>query len=122
MAMHLINDNKPHEFTAEEHRMGGVASGKARRRKRSLKQIGDMIGQLPIKNPGNLQMLKDAGIESEDAIYDVGMIFNLSLRAQKGDPRAVELLSKLRGQLTEHIETIDLTPPVPLSPRKRRKK
>lgn len=99
---------------------GGIASGKARRERKTLAQIGDMIGGLDIKSPKNRIILKQAGIEDEDMINDVGMMFRLNLKAQSGDPRAIELLSKLRGQFKEHIETMVLEPPKPLSPRRKK--
>lgn len=102
-------------------RMGGIASGKSRRERKTLAQIGDMIGGLDIKSPKNRAILKQAGIEDEDMINDVGMMFRLNLKAQAGDPRAIELLSKLRGQFKEQIETTVLEPPKPLSPRKQKK-
>lgn len=101
-------------------RMGGIASGKARRQKKTLAQIGDMIGGLAIKSDGTKKLLREAGIEDEDMINDVAMMYRLNLKAKTGDPRAIELLSKLRGQFTEHIETTVLEPPVPLSPRKKK--
>lgn len=101
--------------------MGGIASGKARRERKTLAQIGDMIGGLDIKSPKNRARLKAAGIEDEDMINDVGMMFRLNLKAQAGDPRAIELLSKLRGQFKEQVETTILEPPKPLSPRKQKK-
>lgn len=101
--------------------MGGVASGKARRQKKTLAQIGDMIGGLDIKNGKNREILRQAGIDDDDMINDVAMMYRLELKAQTGDPRAIELLAKLRGQLKDQIETIDLTPPKPLSPRKAKK-
>lgn len=101
--------------------MGGIASGKARRERKTLAQIGDMIGGLDIKSPKNRAILKQAGIEDEDMINDVGMMFRLNLKAQAGDPRAIELLSKLRGQFKEQVETTVLEPPKPLSPRKQKK-
>lgn len=117
------SQRSPEELRAMT-RKGGIASGVARRKKRArrtLAQIGDMIGGLDIKSPKNRAILKQAGIEDEDMINDVGMMFRLNLKAQAGDPRAIELLSKLRGQFKEQVETTVLEPPKPLSPRKQRK-
>ena len=91
------------EEAREIGRKGGIASGKARREKKTLAQIGDMIGALDIKSEKNRAILRDAGIDDEDMINDVGMMFRLNLRAQQGDPRAIELLSKLRGQFKEQV-------------------
>ena len=88
-----------YKLSVEEAKKGGINSGIARRQKKTLAQIGDMIGNLDIKSEKNRAILKDAGINDEDMINDVGMLFRLNLKAQQGDPKAIELLAKLRGQL-----------------------
>ena len=95
----LLNNNPKHDLTVEEARRGGKKSVEVRRQKKTLAQIGDMIGNLDIKSEKNRAILKDAGINDEDMINDVGMLFRLNLKAQQGDPKAIELLAKLRGQL-----------------------
>lgn len=98
---------------------GGIASGVARRQKKTLKQIGEMIGGLNIKSEKNRAIMREAGIQDEDMINDVGMMFRLNLKAQQGDTKAIELLAKLRGQLKEQIsaEVADVTPLVDLTKR-----
>lgn len=110
-----------HKLTVEEASKGGIASGKARRQKRTLAQIGDMIGSLDIKSEKNKAIMREAGITDEDMINDVGMMFRLNLKAQSGDTKAIELLSKLRGQFKEQIsaEVSDVTPLVDLTKRKK---
>lgn len=76
----------------------------SRRKKKSLAQIGEMIGSLDIKSEKNREILKQAGIADEDMINDVGMIFRLNQKAQSGDTRAIELLAKLRGQFKDRVE------------------
>ena len=100
-------------------RLGGIASGVAKREKKTLKQIGDMIGNLDIKSEKNREIMRKAGIADDDMINDVGMMFRLNLKAQNGDTKAIELLSKLRGQLKEQIqaEVADVTPLVDLTKR-----
>lgn len=106
-----------HKLTVEEASKGGIASGKAKRARKTLKQIGDMIGELDIKTPESKALLKSAGIEDEDMIQDVGMLFQLNLNAQKGDPKSIELLAKLRGQLKDQIsaEVVEYKPIVDLT-------
>lgn len=82
-------------------KQGGIASGVARRNKKTLAQIGEMIGSLDIKSEKNRAILKDAGIADEDMVNDVGMIYRLNLKAQQGDTKAIELLAKLRGELKQ---------------------
>lgn len=110
-------------LTAEEQRkiasQGGKASGIARRQKKTLKEIGDMIGSLKVTSEKNKEIMRQAGIEDEDMINDVGAMFRLNLKAQSGDTKAMELLAKLRGQLKEQIsaEVADVTPLVDLTKR-----
>lgn len=115
----IPNSQRTPEELREITRKGGIASGVARRQKKTLKQIGDMIGGLDIKSEKNRAILRDAGINDDDMINDVGMMFRLNLKAQNGDTKAIELLSKLRGQLKEQIqaEVADVTPLVDLTKR-----
>ena len=108
-----------YKLTLEEQKKGGIASGKARRKRKTLREIGDMIGGLDIKSEKNRAIMRNAGITDEDMINDVGMMFRLNLKAQQGDTKSIELLSKLRGQLKEQIsaEVADVTPLVDLTNR-----
>lgn len=117
----IPNSQRTPEELREITRKGGIASGKARRQKKTLAQIGDMIGSLNIKSEKNRAILRDAGITDEDMINDVGMMFRLNLKAQQGDTRAIELLSKLRGQFKEQIaaEVAEVKPLVDLTKRKK---
>lgn len=110
-----------HKLTVDEQSKGGIASGKARRRLKSLREIGDMIGALDIKSEKVRSILRDAGIADEDMINDVGMMFRLNLKAQQGDTKASELLAKLRGQFKEQIaaEVSEVKPLVDLTKRKK---
>ena len=93
-----------HKLTVEEASKGGKASGQVRRQKKTLAQIGDMIGALEIKSEKNREIMRKAGINDEDMINDVGMMFRLNLKAQRGDTKAFELLAKLRGQFKEQVQ------------------
>lgn len=117
----IPNSQRTPEELREITRKGGIASGKARRQRKTLAQIGDMIGGLNIKSEKNRAILRDAGITDEDMINDVGMMFRLNLKAQQGDTRAIELLSKLRGQFKEQIsaEVAEVKPLVDLTKRKK---
>lgn len=105
----------------EKGRAGGIKSGEVRRQRKTLAQIGDMIGNLDIKSEKNRAILRDAGIDDEDMINDVGMLFRLNLKAQQGDTRAIELLAKLRGQFKEQIqaEVAEVKPLVDLTKRRK---
>lgn len=111
-----------HKLTVEEASKGGKKSGEVRRKRKTLAEIGDMIGGLKITSEKNREIMRQAGITDEEMINDTGMLFRLNLNAQKGDPKAIELLSKLRGQFKEQhtVETIE--PPAPLYDARKKKK
>ena len=115
------SDPKGHKLTVEEQSMGGKASGKARRQRKTLREIGDMIGGLDVMSEKNRDVMKKAGISDEDMIRDVEAMFILSTKASNGDPRAMELMAKLRGQLKEQqsIEVAEVKPLVDLTQRKK---
>lgn len=100
-------------------KLGGEASGKSRRQKRTLREIGDLIGGLDIKSEKAKKIMMDAGLEDTDMINDVGMMFRLNLKAQSGDTKSIELLAKLRGQLKEQqqVEVAEIKPLVDLTKR-----
>ncbi len=102
-------------------RQGGKASGEARRRKKSLKELGDMIGSLKVKSEKNKAIMREAGIEDEDMIRDTAMLFMLEAKAEKGDTNAIALIAKIRGQLKEQVqaEVAEVKPLVDLTKRKK---
>jgi hypothetical protein len=111
--------------TATEQReiakQGGIASGAARRQRKTLAQIGDMIGGLAVNSEKNRAIMRQAGISDEDMVRDVEAMFRLSIKASSGDTRAIELLAKLRGQFKEvqSVEVAEVKPLVDLTKRKK---
>lgn len=109
------------EKAREIGKLGGIASGEAKRKKKTLKELGDMIGGLGIKDVKVRELLAQAGIEEEDMVRDAGMMFTLAIKAGKGDTRSAELIAKIRGQLKEQqsIEVAEVKPLVDLTARKK---
>ena len=114
-------DKRTEDEQREIARAGGIASGEARRKKKTLKEIGDMIGALYIKDEKVRGLLAKAGIKDEDMVRDAGMMFTLAIKASKGDVRSAELLAKIRGQLKEQqsIEVAEVKPLIDLTARKK---
>lgn len=82
----------------ENGRKGGKASGKARRRKRSLKDAADLFLSLPVSDRRRWNKLSRAGVEPEDIDNQMAIIVGLSLEAAKGDTKAAKLLFDLLGE------------------------
>lgn len=120
-----ISEHNFKKLTTEEQReiarKGGKASVEARRQKKTLKEIGDMIGSLKLTNEEKIKVMKKAGIADEYLIKDVAAMYKLASRAESGDVRAIEVLAKLRGQFKEQIsaEVAEVRPLVDLTGRKK---
>ena len=86
------------EERREIARAGGIASGEARRRNRTLRQIAEMLSdkQIPMKDgAGNIEMVT----------YDVAMIHSQYQKAiQNKDTKAAEYISKLLGEIVDKHE------------------
>lgn len=117
----IPNSQRSPQEVRENGRKGGIKSGQVRRQKKTLAQIGDMIGSLGIVSEESKQLMRQAGIKDDDLINDTGMMFQLNLKAQQGDTKAAELLAKLRGQFKEQIaaEVAEVKPLVDLTKRKK---
>lgn len=89
----LIPANKR---TKDEHReiakKGGIASGKARRKKANLKKAFETILQAEVASPNVKKQLEDLGFESTN---EMALAMVMMQKAMKGNVRAFEQISKL---------------------------
>lgn len=118
----LKNGNPSHTLTTEEQRAGGKKSGEVRARNRTFKDILEQLGRMSTTNNANRKIMASNGVPDNEMTNDMAKMFRLEQKAQSGDLRALELLAKLRKQLTDQVEFNDITPPQPLSPRKAKEK
>lgn len=101
------------ERTKEEQRRiataGGKASGIARAKKRTMREIAEMVATMEVKDPKMLAALHAAGfqdpISNDDAAF-----FGLVRKAQSGDPAAMKLLAEMRGQYSTRVEVEPVQP------------
>lgn len=90
------------EEQREIARMGGKASGIARRKKRTMQETLRFIATMPMKQ-GNVDSLDDLGTigkASKGANLTAGDQLGIKLfkKAEKGDIKAMELFFKLLGE------------------------
>lgn len=74
---------------------GGIASGAARRRKRSLKEAADVYLSLPVADRRRWNKLARRCIDPEDIDNQMAMIVGLTEAATAGDARAATVIVKL---------------------------
>lgn len=95
IAGHKYTSDQNREEASKNGKKGGVASGKARREKRSLKEA--LLGLL------NDTYQNKKGETASG--YEI-MMLGLFKRAQDGDPKAVKLVAELIG---EYKQSVDVT-------------
>lgn len=97
----LIPFNKRTESEQREiAQKGGIASGAARRRKRSMRQAADYYLSLPETDRRTVnKMLRDQ-IEPEDVDNQMAVIVGIAEQAKRGNPQAATVLLKMLGEET----------------------
>lgn len=85
----------------ENGRKGGVASGAARRRKRSLKEAADLFLSLPVTDTKTYNKMVRAGVEPEDIDYQMAVVIGMTTKAIKGDAKAAKVLIEMLGGTRE---------------------
>lgn len=88
-----------HALTVGEQSAGGKASGVARRNRKRVREVADVLLALPISK-GDVTDLEQLQTISEDTNTDVitGITIQLIKQALDGDLRAVQLLFTLTGE------------------------
>ena len=89
---------KSTEEAREKGRAGGIASGKARRRKRAMREAADLFLSLPVTDRRKLKKLKAKELDKDDIDQQMAMIAGLVEAAQNGDAACANVIVKLLGE------------------------
>lgn len=91
----LIPMDKRSEKEARElGQKGGIASGEARRRKKSLREAADLYLSLPVADRRRLNKLVRRGVDKDDVDNQMAMIAGLTDAAVKGDAKAAKVIDR----------------------------
>ena len=88
----IPNSERTPEELREMTRKGGIASGKARRKKADLKKAFETILKADVSSDKTKQQLEGLGFE---ATNEMALAMVMMQKAMKGDVRAFEQISKL---------------------------
>lgn len=91
-------DQRTESEARELGKLGGKASGAARRRKRALKEAADLYLSLPVSDKRRWNALARKGLDPEDVDNQMAMIVGLTDAAAGGDARAGRLLVDILGE------------------------
>lgn len=102
----MANEQNLIPFTCEQSReeaerngrKGGIESGKARRRKRSLKEAADLFLSLPVNDDKTYNKMVIAGIDPEDIDYQMAVVVGTTVEAMGGNAQAAKLLADIVGK------------------------
>lgn len=109
------------EKAREIGKKGGIASGKAKKAKKSREERIEFIFNLAVKNPSVIKKMKSMGIDVTEMDNETAMDCQMVLEALAGNVNAWNSLKNERyGMKTQKVEQTNIEPPKPLSPRKQK--
>lgn len=85
----------------EKGRKGGIASGKARREKKAMKDIVEIVLQMPLQNgkKTSVESIKNlASAKGQNISVQEALVLKLTQKALSGDIKALRLLLEMAGQ------------------------
>ena len=82
----------------ERGRLGGVASGKARREKKTIREAFALLKDLPLDNEKLREKLKKAGVTNDDMTYGAAMAYMTVINGMKGNPSFMRLAFEMLGE------------------------
>lgn len=92
------------EQAKENGRKGGVASGEARRAKKTMRDTARNLMEMQVVGEVNRRNLSSFGIKEEDQNYSTAIVVRLMQKALvEGDTHAVRLLGELSGEFSTEV-------------------
>ena len=93
-------DERTESEQREIAQKGGIASGAARRRKRSMRQAADYYLSLPETDRRRVNAMLRDGIDPEDIDNQMAVVMGIAAQAKRGSPQAATVLLKMLGEET----------------------
>lgn len=101
-----------HKLTLDEQSAGGIASGKARRKRKHGQELVRMMLQMDVSDAQVLEAMRKLGYEPDEVDNELAMHARQIEKAQKtGDTKAYAAVMKVAGYDTTNV---NVTTPKPL--------
>lgn len=91
------------EEQREKARMGGIASGEARRRKKAFRETVQQIAEMGVPDKV-LKKLREQGISKEDATYQTAIVLKMFHEAMSGNVAAFNAIVNVSGEVVNRHE------------------
>ena len=103
----LLRGNPDTQFQSgqkavEMGRKGGIASGVARRKKKTLRELASIMAAAPIESKATRKRLAKLGFEEDDMTNDALVTQALFYKALEGDVKAIEKWEELTSTETDN--------------------
>ena len=89
----------------EAGKKGGIASGKARRKKRAMKDATKLLLNMAVSQESIAAQMEAMGISEEDLTNQMAMLISMWKEAMSGNVRAAEFLRDTAGQNPQTIQS-----------------
>ena len=104
MPIEEVNSKRSREEHSEDSRKGGIASGEARRRKRTMREAAELFLSLPVKDDELKERMEALGVDGDDVDNQMAVIVGLTMKATSGDSKAAKVLAELLGEGQRQLE------------------
>ena len=104
MPIEEVNSKRSREEHSEDSRKGGIASGEARRRKRTMREAAELFLSLPVKDDELKERMEALGVDGDDVDNQMAVIVGLTMKATSGDSKAAQVLAELLGEGQRQLE------------------
>ena len=94
-----VQNLRPSEYklSQDEAKKGGIASGEARRKKKTLRELVELFGELGV-NPDTRKLMKQLGIPEDLMTRKMQPVVALFNKANKGDVSAFNAIRDIIGE------------------------
>lgn len=92
------------EKARENGRKGGIASGESKRRKKTAKEVVNMILNLKTTNADLQEKMREMGIEEDEMTNIASMSVAVMEKAMGGDYRSYNSLLEVAGEKVQEIK------------------
>lgn len=110
-----LNPVQSKEEARKRGRAGGIASGKARREKKMMRETLDMLLTMPLKNGkfADVESIRSfAALKGKNISVQEAILIAQVQKAMKGDTRAAEYVRDTMGQ--KPTDSVDMNMNVPV--------
>lgn len=96
------------EEAKKNGRKGGIASGEARRRKKSMQELAKIVNSLPLPNESKKGLPTPLQDEEDIATYQMRFVFMVYKQAVSGNVKAMKLWMELSNTYSEEKSKLEI--------------